>query len=166
MTKPRQFTKPFTQQEPISDDGIQAAIAVMQSGRLHRYNTLDDEYSEVDLFEQEFARYLGVPYSLACSSGGYALHIALRAAGLRPGEPVLCNSFTLAPVPGAIHNAGGKVVLVEIDDSLCIDLVDLEKKARESQARFLMLSHMRGHLIDMDAISTFCRAQGIVLIED
>jgi len=166
MTKPRQFTKPFTQQEPISDEGIQAAIAVMQSGRLHRYNTLDGEYSEVDLFEQEFARYLGVPYSLACSSGGYALHIALRAAGLRPGEPVLCNSFTLAPVPGAIHNAGGKVVLVEIDDSLCIDLVDLEKKARESQARFLMLSHMRGHLIDMDAISTFCRAQGIVLIED
>lgn len=166
MTEPKHFTKPFTQQEPISEEGIQAAIAVMQSGRLHRYNTLDNELSEVDLLEQEFARYLGVPFCLACSSGGYALHIALRAAGLKPNEPVLCNSFTLAPVPGAIHNAGGKAVLVEIDDALCIDLVDLETKARESQARFLMLSHMRGHLADMDAISAFCKTYGIVLIED
>jgi len=166
MTELQRFTKPFTQQEPISEEGIQAAIQVMQTGRLHRYNTLADEPSEVDLLEQEFARYLGVPYCLACSSGGYALHVALRAAGLQPGEPVLCNSFTLAPVPGAIHNAGGKAILVEIDDNLCIDFTDLEKKAQQTQARYLMLSHMRGHLADMELIARFCKREGITLIED
>jgi dTDP-4-amino-4,6-dideoxygalactose transaminase len=50
------------------------------------------EPSEVDLLEQEFAAYLGAPYCLACSSGGYAIHIAMRAAGVKPGDKVLSNA--------------------------------------------------------------------------
>ena len=66
----RVFTKSFTQQQPIDGDAIAAAIEVLASGRLHRYNTVDDEPSAVDLLEVEFADYLGVPYCLACASGG------------------------------------------------------------------------------------------------
>ncbi|MCZ2721779.1 aminotransferase class I/II-fold pyridoxal phosphate-dependent enzyme [Marinomonas sp. 15G1-11] len=160
------FKKSFTQQESIPEEGIEAAIAVMRSGRLHRYNTLPGEKSEVDLLELEFAEYLGVPYCLACSSGGYALHIAMRAAGLQAGEKVLCNAFTLAPVPGAIHNSGGVPVLVDVAEDYCIDLDDLEAKAAESGAKYFMLSHMRGHVADMDRIMAICERYNIFLIED
>jgi dTDP-4-amino-4,6-dideoxygalactose transaminase len=162
----KQFTKSFTQQESIPEAGIEAAIEVMRSGRLHRYNTLPDEKSETDLLELEFADYMGVPYCLACSSGGYALHIAMRAAGVEPGDKVLCNAFTLAPVPGAIHNSGAIPVLVDVAEDYCIDLNDLEAKAAVSGARYLMLSHMRGHLADMDRIMAICKQYNLFLIED
>mgnify|MGYP000097226586 CR=1 FL=1 len=162
----KQFTKSFTQQESIPEAGITAAVEVMRSGRLHRYNTLPDEKSETDLLELEFAKYMGVPYALACSSGGYALHIAMRAAGVTAGDKVLCNAFTLAPVPGAIHNSGAVPVLVDVAEDYCIDLDDLEAKAADSGARFFMLSHMRGHLADMDRIMAICKKYDLFLIED
>lgn len=162
----KRFEKSFTQQEPIPAAGIEAAVNVLQSGRLHRYNTLPDEQSETDLLECEFAEYQGVPYALACSSGGYALHIAMRAGGVKPGDQVLCNAFTLAPVPGAIHNSGAVPVLVDVAQDYCIDLADLERKAASSGARYLLLSHMRGHIADMDAIMTICARYNLFLIED
>lgn len=160
------FTKSFTQQEPIPEAAIARAVAVMQSGKLHRYNTGPDEESEASALEREYAAYQGSDYCLACASGGYALHVALRAAGLKAGEPVLANAYTLAPVPGAIHNAGGNPVFVEIDENWHIDLDDLATKAAASGARFLMLSHMRGHIADMDAVMQVCERFRIILIED
>ncbi len=160
------FSKPFTQQESIPEAGIERAIAVMRSGRLHRYNVVADEVAEAALLEQEYADWLGVQHCLACASGGYALHIALKAAGLQHGEPVLTNAFTLAPVPGAIHNAGGTVVLVEIDANYCVDLAHLEQMMQTSGSRFFMLSHMRGHLADMAAVVALCERYGVILIED
>ena len=149
------FKKPFTQQEPIPEVGIAAAVEVMRSGRLHRYNTLPNELGETDHLELEFAKIMGLPYCLACSSGGYALHIAMRAAGIKAGDKVLCNAFTLAPVPGAIHNSGAIPILVDVADNYKIDLDDLELKAKNSGAGFFMLSHMRGHIADMDRIYRF-----------
>lgn len=160
------FTKSFTQQEPIPESGIQAAIEVMQSGRLHRYNTLPDEISYVDQLEQAFADYLGVPYCLACASGGYALHIALRAAGVKQGDLVLCNAFTLAPVAGAINNSGAEPIFVDVADDFCIDLNHLEQQAKTSGAKYFMLSHMRGHIANMDRIMTICKQYDLFLIED
>ncbi|MDO6461721.1 aminotransferase class I/II-fold pyridoxal phosphate-dependent enzyme [Granulosicoccaceae sp. 1_MG-2023] len=160
------FNKSFTHQEAIPEQGIAAALEVMRSGRLHRYNTADGEQSQVDLLELEFAAYLGVPYCLACASGGYALHVAMRAAGVQPGDKVLCNAFTLAPVPGAIHNSGAEPVLVETASDYCIDAPDLEYKAETSGAKYLLLSHMRGHIADMDRIMAICERHGLCLIED
>lgn len=162
----KRFTKAFTQQEPIPEAGIARAVEILQSGKLHRYNTEPGEESEAAALEREFAAYQGSDYCLACASCGYALHIALCAAGLQKGEPVLANAYTLAPVPGAIHNAGGVSVLVEIDESFHIDVDDLRAKAQKSKARFLMLSHMRGHIGDMDAITDICEEFGLFLIED
>jgi dTDP-4-amino-4,6-dideoxygalactose transaminase len=160
------FTKSFTQQEPISEEAIASAVAVMRSGRLHRYNTVDGEVSQTALLEKEFAEYMGAQYCLACASGGYALHIALRAAGISKGDVVLCNAFTLSPVPGAIDNAGGKPLLVEINEFYKIDIDDLREKAASSGARLLLLSHMRGHISDMDAVMDICDEFNIILIED
>ena len=124
------FRGSFTQQEPIPDEGIAAAVEVLRSGRLHRYNLLPGEVGEVSALEQEFAALTGAKYCLAVASGGYALGCALRAVGMQPGEAVLTNAFTLAPVPGAIAAAGGRPVFVEITEDLVIDLGDLAAKAR------------------------------------
>ena len=160
------FTRPFTQQEPINQEAIEAAIGVLKSGRLHRYNTIENERSEASLLEEEYAAYQGSKYCLACASGGYAMSIALKAAGLKPGEGVLTNTFTLAPVPGSISNAGGVPIFVEITKDLVLDLDDLSKKASESDARFLLISHMRGHLVNMDKLMQIVNKFNLILIED
>ncbi|MGB1111376.1 MAG: DegT/DnrJ/EryC1/StrS family aminotransferase [Gammaproteobacteria bacterium] len=163
---PRPFTGGFTQQEPIPEQAIERAVAVLRSGRLHRYNTVSGETAEASLLEVEFARYQGRSYCLACASGGYALQTALRASGLSAGDKVLTNAFTLAPVPGAIVSAGGVPVFVETSRALVPDLDDLRRKIESSGARFLMLSLMRGHLPDMDALMTLVDDYGLLMIED
>ena len=160
------FTGNFTQQEPIPEAGIEAAVAVMRHGRLHRYNTVDGETAETVLLEQEFAAFKGAKYCLAVASGGYALTTALRACGIQNGDPVLTNAFTLAPVPGAIQGAGGRPVFVEITPDLVMDLDDLSAKIETTGAKLLMLSHMRGHLVDMDALIAITDAAGVQVIED
>jgi dTDP-4-amino-4,6-dideoxygalactose transaminase len=160
------FSRPFTQQEPINQEAIDAATQVLKSGRLHRYNTIEDELSEASLLEEEYAAYQGSKYCLACASGGYAMSVALKAAGLKLGESVLTNTFTLAPVPGSISNAGGKPIFVEITKDLVLDLDDLSRKAMKSKARFLLISHMRGHLVDMDKLVQIVNENNLILIED
>ena len=158
------FTGSFTQQEPIPEDAIAAAIAVMRHGRLHRYNTAGDEIAEVALLEQEFAAMVGAEYCLAVASGGYAIATALRAVGVKPGDLVLSNAFTLAPVPGAIAAVGAQPVFVDVTDGLVIDLDDLAAKL--DQAKVLLLSHMRGHICDMDTLMALCDAAGVTVVED
>ncbi|MGB7431073.1 MAG: aminotransferase class I/II-fold pyridoxal phosphate-dependent enzyme [Ahrensia sp.] len=160
------FTGNFTQQEPISAEGIASAVAVMQSGRLHRYNTVGNELSLASQLEEAYAAYQGSTYCLACASGGYAMATAMRASGLKPGDKVLTNGFTLAPVPGAIAAVGGKPVLVEITPDLVIDLDDLERKIIASGAKMLLLSNMRGHLCDMDALVEILDQHGVQMVED
>lgn len=158
------FTGSFTQQEPIPDAAIDAAVAVLKSGRLHRYNTGPDEAGEVALLEQEFAAEMGAKYCLAVASGGYAMTTALRAIGVKPGDRVLTNAFTLAPVPGAIAALGAVPVFVGVTEDLVIDLDDLAAKSAE--ANVLLLSHMRGHICDMDRLLEICSVAGIQIIED
>ena len=160
------FKGNFTQQLPIPEEAIERAVAVMRSGRLHRYNVVDGEVPETVLLENEFAAWMGARFCLACTSGGYALQTALRAFGISPGEPVLTNGFTLSPVPGAIAATGGDAVLVEITDDLVIDVDDLVRKARSSASRVLMLSHMRGHIADMGALMDAADGLGVAVIED
>ena len=158
------FTGSFTQQEPIPDAAIDAAVAVLKSGRLHRYNTGPDEAGEVALLEQEFAAEMGAKYCLAVASGGYAMTTALRAIGVKPGDRVLTNAFTLAPVPGAIAALAAVPVFVGVTEDLVIDLDDLAAKSAE--ANVLLLSHMRGHICDMDRLLEICSVAGIQIIED
>ncbi len=160
------FTGNFTQQEPIPEAAIERAVAVMRSGRLHRYNVAEGETAETVLLEQEFSALMNGAYCLACASGGYAMATALRAFGIAAGEPVLTNAFTLSPVPGAIKGAGGKPILVEVTEELVIDLADLAAKIAASKSRVLLLSHMRGHLVDMDALLRLTDQHGVAVIED
>lgn len=160
------FTGSFTQQEPIPEEGIEAAVAVLRHGRLHRYNTVPGEIAETAALEEEFAALTGAKYCLAVASGGYAMGCALRAVGVAAGDFVLSNAFTLAPVPGAIAALGAHPVLVEVTEDLTIDLAHLEAQAKASGAKVLLLSHMRGHVCDMEALMALCDRLGVTVIED
>ncbi|MEX0347815.1 MAG: DegT/DnrJ/EryC1/StrS family aminotransferase [Paracoccaceae bacterium] len=158
------FTGSFTQQEPIPDDAIASALDVLRHGRLHRYNVAEGEAGETALLEQEFAILTGARYCLAVASGGYAMATALRAVGVKPGDRVLSNAFTLAPVPGAIASVGAIPEFVGVTEELTIDLDDLAAKL--DRAKVLLLSHMRGHICDMDRLMALCDAAGVTVIED
>jgi dTDP-4-amino-4,6-dideoxygalactose transaminase len=160
------FTGSFTQQEPIPEAGIEAALAVLRHGRIHRYNTAPGEVAETALLEEEFAAYVGAKYCLGLASGGAAMACALRACQVGPGDPVLSNAFTLAPVPGAIASIGARPVFVEVTEDLTIDLRHLEVQAKASGAKVLLLSHMRGHVCDMEALMALCDRLGVRVIED
>ena len=161
-----QFKKPFTQQEAISEDAISAAVKVMKTGRLHRYNMVEGEDSEVNLLEEEYATYQDTKYCLATSSGGGAMQIALRAIGVKPGDRVATSAFTLAPVPGAIAAVGASPIYIETTENLTIDLDDLKDKLMISGARYLLLSHMRGHIAPMEQLIEILDDLGVKMIED
>jgi dTDP-4-amino-4,6-dideoxygalactose transaminase len=156
----------LSQPPDIPAESLAAADRVLRSGWLHRYGETLGENSEVSLLEDEFATFTGSTYCIAANSCGASMFLALLAAGVKPGDPVLMNAFTLAPVPGAIAHAGARHILVEITDNLTIDLADLERKARDTGAKVLLLSHMRGHSPDMVGLMELADRLGLTVIED
>lgn len=162
----RRFNRSFVQQAALPQAAVEAAVRVLESSNLHRYGEFAGSESETSQLEREFADWQGARYCLACASGGQALQLAMRAAGVKAGDAVLTNAFTLAPVPGAIGAVGGRSVLVEVSEDLVLDVADLDAKAEQSGAKFLLLSHMRGHVADMDGVMEVARARGLTVIED
>ena len=165
-TTPEHLQLDLTWQEPIPPAGVQTAMALMDSAKLHRYGETGAKPGEAAALEADFAAEIGMPYCVAMNSCGSTMFAALRCSGVRPGDKVLSNCFTLAPVPGAIAHAGAVPVLVDVTDDLLIDLDDLRRKAQASGAKTLLLSHMRGHICDMEALTAVCAEFGIRLIED
>ncbi len=160
------FDGDLSRPDPVPDEGIDAAVALMKDGRLFRYGEDRHSLPETALLEEEFAHYVGRKYCVATNSGGCGLFIALRAAGVQPGDKVLANAFTLAPVPGAISHAGAEPVFVDITERTVVDVDDLDRKAAATGARYFMLSYMRGHIPDMDAVMEVCDRHGLIVIED
>jgi len=160
------FDKDLGSAEPIPEDGIEDAVALMRDGRLFRYGEHRGALPAAALLEEEFAAFMGRSYCIGVNSGGCALFLALKASGVEAGDKVLVNAFTLAPVPGAIAHLGAEAVLVDISERYVIDIDDLDRKARDSGARFLLLSYMRGHIPDMDAVMQICDRHGLHVIED
>lgn len=148
--------------EPIPEAARAEIERLLSSGDLFRYTAASD--SPVSLLEQEFADLLGSRYALAVSSCSAALFLSLKALDLPRGARVLIPAFTFAAVPSAVVHADCVPVLVEVGDSYRIDLADFAAKLPGAGA--VMISHMRGHTSDMDAIMGLCDASGIPVIED
>lgn len=160
------FGKDLSTPEPIPEEAIESAVALMRSGRLHRYGEQGTGYPEPSLLEQDYAAYVGSKYCVAVSSCGAAMFIALKALGVKAGDKVLTSTFTLSPVPGAIAHAGAEAVLVETNAAYMTDMADLERKAATSGSKVFLLSHMRGHIADLQAIRAICDRYGIAIVED
>jgi dTDP-4-amino-4,6-dideoxygalactose transaminase len=121
---------------------------------------------EVEAFEKEFAAYCASPHGVAVNSGTSALHLALLAAGIGPGDEVITTPFTFVATASAVCNAGARPVFVDIRrDSFTIDPERIEA-AITPRTRALIPVHLYGQPADMDPILDIARRHGLMVIED
>ena len=121
---------------------------------------------ECKAFEQEFAAYLGASQTVGVASGTDAIHLALRAAGVGPGDEVVTVANTCVPTVSGIASSGGAPVLVDAHpDTLTLDPDRLEG-AITSRTKAVVPVHLYGHPCDMDAIAKVANDKGIAVIED
>ena len=173
------FSKSFDAPNPIPNEGIENAVSLMKNGMLYRYGHIDSdinfdspdsphaEHSEVSKLELDLGQYTGHKYVVAVNSCGSAMFIALKAMGIQPGEKVFTNAFTFTAVPSSIVHANGIPVYVECNDQYVIDIEHFEKQITENPyVKYFILSHMRGHVAELDKIQALCDKHGIRLIED
>ncbi len=148
--------------EPIPAEAEAAIAELLQSGDLFRYTAAEN--APVSLLETEFAQMMGSRYALAVSSCSAALFLSLLALDLPKDARVLIPGFTFAAVPSAVIHAGCTPVLCEVGENYRVDLGDFAAKLDGIDA--VIISHMRGHTSDMDAIMELCSAAGVPVIED
>jgi dTDP-4-amino-4,6-dideoxygalactose transaminase len=122
--------------------------------------------SEVAAFEKEFAAYCRAEHGVGVNSGTSALHLALLAAGVGPGDEVITVPFTFLATVSAIDYTGARPVLVDVDPrTLTMDPAALEA-AITRRTRAVIPVHLYGRPADMDPIVAIARRHGLVVIED
>ena len=149
--------------EPIPEAARAEIDRLLQSGDLFRYTAAQD--APVALLEAEFAALLGARFALAVSSCSAALFLSLKTLRLPSHAKVLIPAFTFAAVPSAVVHADLQPVLVEVGENYRVDLADFERKLTDDIGA-VIISHMRGHTSDMDAIMALCEARNVPVIED
>jgi dTDP-4-amino-4,6-dideoxygalactose transaminase len=148
--------------EPIPTAARAEVERLLASGDLFRYTAPGD--TPVALLERDFADFIGSKYALAVASCSAALFLSMKALGLPRGARVLVPAFTFAAVPSSVLHADCTPVLVEVGEDYRIDLDDFAAKLPGADA--VLISHMRGHTSDMDAIMALADAAGLPVIED
>ena len=148
--------------EPIPAAAKAEIERLLQSGDLFRYTAPQD--APVSLLEAEFAQFIGSRFALAVSSCSAALFLSLKALGLPRDARVMIPAFTFAAVPSSVVHADCIPVLCEVGENYRVNLDDFAAKLPGVQA--VIISHMRGHTSDMDAIMALCDAAGVPVIED
>ena len=120
----------------------------------------------VQAFEKEFAAYLGVADAIGVSDGTTALHLALRACGIGPGDEVITVSHTFIATAEAILLAGAQPVFVDIDPvTYTMDVSQVESKITE-RTRAILPVHLYGQCADMDPLLEIAGRHGLAVIED
>src|ERR1700754_2724799 len=121
---------------------------------------------EVTAFEERFASYCGVKHCLAVSSGTSALHLALLAAGIGPGDEVITVSMTFVATTAAVLYSGAKPVYVDVDPVTWTMDPALIEAAITPRTKAILPVHLHGLMADMDPIMEIARRRGLVVIED
>jgi dTDP-4-amino-4,6-dideoxygalactose transaminase len=121
---------------------------------------------EVVAFEQHFGDYCATKYCIAANSGTSALHLALLAAGIGPGDEVITVSMTFVATAAAILYCGAKPVFIDIDPATWTIDPNLIEAAVTPRTRAILPVHLHGLMADMDPIMELARRHGLVVIED
>lgn len=132
------------------------------SGQLLRY---EGPLRQIETFERDFAGYIGTSHALTLTSGTVALHAAVTALGIGPGDEVLVPAYTWIATAAAPVLAGAVPVLVDIDETLTIDPADIERKITPD-TKAIMPVHMVNAPCNMDAIMAIARRHRLAVIED
>lgn len=148
----------------MGEEEIEAANRVLRARSPFRYYGLNLR-DEVSQFEKEFASHLGLPYAVAVSSGTGALHTALAALGVGPGQEIIVPAYMWVSVVAAVVNLGAIPVLADIDNTFGIDPEKLVQRVT-SRTRGIVAVHMSGAPINILPIAQFARERGLFLLED
>ena len=157
------FGKPLSTPDGVPMAGQLRAMELMQSGALFRYTP--GVLSETALAEEAICEYSGFKYAVGFNSCGSALFIALKCLGVEPDDKVLCNAFSFTAVPSAIHHAMAIPTYVESTDAFVMDHEDLAKKITPD-TKYLMLTHMRGKVADIEKVYELAEQHDLEVVED
>jgi len=147
------------QYNSIKDEINTAVLKLLESTQF----VLGDE---VAAFEKEFAAYCDADYGIAVNTGTSALHLALLAAGVGPGDEVITTPFTFVATVAAIGYTGATPVFVDIDPvSYTIDVTQIEQAITE-RTKAILPVHLYGQSADMEPILAIARRYGLIVIED
>lgn len=149
------LSKPF-----IGEEEKKAVLEILDSGFLARGR-------QVELFEEEFAQYIGVREAVATSSGTTALFVALKALGVGMGDKIVTTPFTFVATASAIIQSGGIPIFCDVEEeTFNLDARCLEKILQREPVKGVILVHLYGLPCDMDAILELKRRYGFFLLED
>ena len=140
---------------------------VLETGILFRYGFEKERKGnfKVAEFERRFADMCGVSYALAVSSGSAALRVAIASLGMSPGDEVITQGFTFIATWEAIIESGATPVFTEVDDTLCMEPSDLERKITE-RTKAIIPVHMIGAQANIKEIMAIANRHSIPVIED
>jgi dTDP-4-amino-4,6-dideoxygalactose transaminase len=143
----------------IDDDDISEVVETLKSGWVAKGpRTIE--------FEKRFAEYTGAKYAIAMNSATAALHIALIAGGVKPGDEVITTSITFAATANTIIHVGATPVFVDVDpNTFCIDANKIEEKITDKTTAIVPV-HYTGHACDMDKIRAIAEKHNLFVSED
>ena len=148
------FSEPW-----IGEEEIEAAVQCLRSGWL-------TSGPKVVEFERDFSNYVGAPHALAVNSCTSALHLALEAVGVGPGDEVITSPVTFAATAAVIEHLGARPVFVDVEpDTLNLDAEALEP-AITLRTKAILPVHFAGQPCDMDLILGLARAHDLAVVED
>jgi len=149
----------------IGEEEKSAVMQVLDDKYLFRYYGPSNVESKVKLFEEEFSNKMGVKYTLAVNSCTSALISSLVALGIGPGDEVIVPGYTFFASCASVISAKAIPVIAEVDDSLTLDPVDVEKKITP-RTRAIIVVHMRGAPCDLTKIIDIAKRHNLKIIED
>jgi len=148
-----QIAKPL-----IGEDEKNAVLAVLDSGMIV-------QGPQVEKLETEFASLIGVKHAIATSNGTTALHLALLAAGIGPGDEVITVPFSFIATASTIRHVGAIPVFVDINNDFLIDTTKIEA-AITSKTKAIMPVHLYGNVCDMKEIQRIASKHNLIIVED
>jgi perosamine synthetase len=158
---PKVRDKPFPPWPVLGDDDAAAVDDALRSGRLTQLTG-----PAVADFENAFAEWHGVPHAVATSSGTTAIHTALAALDIGPGDEVIVPAHTFIASATPVLHQRATPVFADVDEhTFCLDPSNVEERITD-RTKAIVAVHLNGHPADLDALLTIAERRGIHVVED
>ncbi len=158
---PKAVTNKFVGWPNFDENAIEAVVAVLRSGKVNYWT--GPKGME---FERKFAEWQGSKYAISTATGTAALHVALNALGVGPGDEVIVPSYTFIATSFSVVQAGAVPRFADVNlDDHCISVESAEKLVTE-RTKAISIVHLYGNVCDMDKVLAFAKKHSLYVIED